>query len=110
LGAVLVFLIFLPIIEEIVFRALLYPALAQRFADNWRGLLATTAVFVGYYLIQTAGDLSEWSVIYGGIIFPLVLGFTAGLARATNKSTWSALACHFGFNLFLVFKAALLFG
>lgn len=109
LGMAVYFLLILPLVEELLFRGLLYPALAQRTSHNLQAIGLTTLLFVGYYFLQVIEDDLTWPVIYTGLIFPLVLGLTTGAIRAHTQSTISSIGAHMAFNLFLVLKAVLIF-
>lgn len=109
LGALLYFLIMAPLIEQTIFQGMLYPVLARRMDDNLRAVAVTTVPFVLFYLLQLGANVAEWRVLYGGILMPLVLGFSAGIARAYSKSTIGAIGFHISFNLWLILKSYLLF-
>ena len=109
LGTVLYFLVILPLMEELLFRGLLYPVLVQRMNHNLPAIGLTTLLFIGYYFLQVVDGALGWPVIYAGVIFPLVLGLTTGLVRAHTQSTLSAIGVHVAFNLFLILKAVLIF-
>lgn len=87
-----------PLGEELLFRGILYPVLARRLGDQWVAVLATTGLFVVFYLAQ-AFDA------YWGLAYPLVLGLMAGIARAHTQSTWGAIVTHAMFGAFLLLSA-----
>ncbi|MCI0711079.1 MAG: CPBP family intramembrane metalloprotease [Chloroflexi bacterium] len=109
LGAILFLLVMAPLVEEVVFRGMLYPVFARRMDDNFKAVLYTTGPFGLFYLLQVANNEFGWPVIYGGLIFPAVLGITAGIARAHSKTITAAIGVHAAFSLWLIFKSYLLF-
>ncbi|NDJ86096.1 MAG: CPBP family intramembrane metalloprotease [Chloroflexi bacterium] len=98
-----------PITEELIFRGILYPALARWLDNNLLAALATAALFTIFYLLQVLNADLGWTTIYWGFIYPLTLGLTASLARAHTKSTWAAVGSHVMFGLFLVLSAMVTF-
>lgn len=109
LGAIIYFALILPVLEELLFRGMLYPVFAQQSDNHLRAIGLTTLLFIGYYLIQVVEGDFTWPIIYAGLIFPLVLGLTTGTIRAHTHSTLSAIAGHMAFNLFLILKAVLIY-
>lgn len=89
-----------PIVEEIIFRGILYPALRKQFQPFLSIGLSALAFVVLHILL----DSDFW---WGGI-YPLVLGITAGIARASTKSTQSAIITHVMFGLFMMLRAIIL--
>lgn len=110
LGAIIFFALILPVVEELLFRGLLYPVLVQRFQDNLQAIAVTTIVFIAYYFMQVSASDLDWRTLYVGIIFPLILGLTTGAIRAHTQSTMGAIGAHIAFNLFLLLKVVLIFG
>lgn len=87
-----------PLGEEWLFRGILYPVLARRLHDQWYAVLAATGLFVAFYLAQVVD-------VYWGLIYPLILGLVAGMARAHTQSTWGAVVAHLMFGVFLLLSA-----
>lgn len=109
LGAIIFLMVIVPVLEELLFRGMLYPVLVQRTGNNLRAIGLTTALFIGYYFLQVADNTWGWSVVYAGLIFPLVLSLTTGIIRAHTQSTISVIGTHMAFSLFLILKAILVF-
>jgi membrane protease YdiL (CAAX protease family) len=109
LGAIIFLLIMVPLLEQIIFRGMLYPVFANVMDDNLTAVLYSTVPFVLFYLFQVANNDFGWPVIYGGLIFPAVLGMATGIARAHSKTITAAIGVHAAFNLWLIFKSYLLF-
>jgi hypothetical protein len=89
-----------PLLEEVLFRGLLFPALRRRLRFL-PAALATTVLFTGLHFTQT------------GAYWPALLGiFTCGMAlawlRERTASLWPSIAFHMGFNStpFLAWLAA----
>ena len=101
------FVIVRPIAEEFIFRGVLYPVLAQRFQDNFVAIYITAFLFTIYYFVQVFETDLRWGIVYWGLIYPFILGITAGIARAHTKSTWGAIGTHMMFGFFLFLKALL---
>lgn len=97
---ILVVVVARPIIEEIIFRGILYPALVKRFdAVQAVGLAA-----VAFALVHFVLDNDLW----WGLVYPLMLGITAGLARGATKSTYAAILTHAMFGIFIMLRAVIL--
>lgn len=105
----ILFVLVRPIIEEVIFRGILYPVLAQRLGDNLKAVWVSAALFTGLYLIQVFKTDVDWHMLYWGLIYPLVLGVTAGISRAHTKSTTAAIGTHAMFGLFMVLNALVTF-
>lgn len=96
----LVVVIARPIIEEIIFRGILYPALVKKM-DAVQAVGITALVFA---LVHFVLDSSLW----WGLVYPLLLGLTAGIARGATKSTYAAILTHLMFGLFIMLRAIIL--
>ncbi len=103
--AATLFIVVRPLAEELIFRGILYPVLARSLGDNLRAAMGAAALFTILYLVQVFNTDLGWDVTYWGLIYPFVLGTTAGLLRAHTKSTWSAVGAHAMFGLFLILSA-----
>lgn len=108
--AALLFVLVRPLVEELIFRGILYPVAARALNDNWLGVAVTAAFFMLFYLVQVFNTDLGWGVAYWGLIYPFVLGMTAGLARAHTKSTWGAVGTHAMFGLFVILSALVTVG
>ncbi|MBZ0308301.1 MAG: CPBP family intramembrane metalloprotease [Anaerolineae bacterium] len=97
---VLAMIVTRPIVEEIIFQGILYPSLRKQMPP-FLSILITTLVFAGLHLLL---DSDIW---WGGV-YPLVLGLTAGLARAATQSTRSAIMTHVMFGVFMMLRAVIL--
>jgi membrane protease YdiL (CAAX protease family) len=105
--AAILFIVIRPAAEEIVFRGMLYPVLTQRFSDNLMAVGVSAVIFALFYFIQAVELDFNWQVTYWSLIYPLILGFTAGIVRAHTKSTLSAISANAMFGVFLIFKTIL---
>lgn len=81
-----------PIIEELIFRGWMLPALKQR-GMGWIGALIVSSLAFGL-LHVFAGPAS--------VAYTAVLGFTAGLTRILSGRLWGAVLLHALNNLFAI--------
>jgi hypothetical protein len=79
-----------PLLEEVLFRGLLFPALRRRLRF-WPAALLTTAMFTGLHFTQTG---TYWPAIEGIFICGLALAWL----RERTGSLWPPIAFHMGFN------------
>ncbi|MFP4321809.1 MAG: CPBP family intramembrane glutamic endopeptidase [Anaerolineales bacterium] len=98
--AALVVVILRPIVLEIIFRGVLYPALLKQMSAPPAILLSS----VVYAVLSFALDPGY---IWWGVVYPLVVSLVAGVARAATKSTQVAIGMHMMFGLFIVLRALL---
>lgn len=97
---VLVMIAARPVVEETIFRGILYPALRKQM-QPFLAILVSALVFAGLHVLL---DSDVW---WGGV-YPLVLGLTAGMARAATQSTRSAIMTHVMFGVFMMLRAIIL--
>jgi hypothetical protein len=109
IAAGLLYVVFRPVVEALIFQGMFYPALVKSLGDNLRALVLTTLVLTAVYFIQVAGDFN-WTLLHWGLIYPLSLGLTAGIIRAHSKSTTAALGAYVMFGIFLMLKTLITFG
>lgn len=107
--AALLYVIVRPAAEELIFRGILYPVLARRLSDNVQAVAASAGLFTLLHLGQVFNENLGWQVTYWGLVYPLVLGWVAGIARAHTKSTPAAIGTHAMFGLFMVLNALVTF-
>ena len=86
-SAVLVFIIVLaaPLVEEVVFRGVLLPSLADRFGVRW-GVAVSVLVFA----IMHLNPFSFAPV--------LLVGWALAMLFVRSRSLWVSVACHSAFN------------
>jgi membrane protease YdiL (CAAX protease family) len=90
-----------PAVQELIFRGVLYPALLKQFSP-WQSLIISAIAFVLiHFLLDT-------EYIWWGIAYPLAITLTAGIVRASTKSTLAAFGAHSMFGLFIVLRAILI--
>ena len=80
-----------PLVEEAVYRGLLFHALERRFG-KWLVVLITALAFLGIHLIQSQGRITA-------ILAFLTFGLVAGWLRAWTGSVWPGWVAHFTANL-----------
>lgn len=105
-AATILFVIVRPLTEQLIFQGILYPALVKHLDDNVLSILITAAAYAVFSFILVGGS-GGWLTAYWGILFPFMLGIVAGVARATTKSTWSAIGVHSLTGLFILLSAAI---
>jgi len=96
-GVVLV-LVGAPLVEELMFRGVLYTGLARRWRPA-RAARATTLAFVALHVPQLGGYWPGW-------LFIGLVGALALRARVATGSLLPAIALHIAYNLGLVLAAA----
>lgn len=97
---VLVMIVARPIVEEIIFRGILYPALRKQM-QPFLAIFLSALAFAGLHVLLD-------SDVWWGFVYALVLGLTAGLARAATQSTRSAVMTHVMFGVFMMLRAVIL--
>lgn len=103
-------LIVQPLAEELVFRGVAFPVLRVGFGA-WPGLLVTAVasaifhllIFPAAYTVVFPDMTPAASLWYSGMN-PLLAALVFGIVRAVTGSTRSAIAAHFAFALFALFK------
>jgi membrane protease YdiL (CAAX protease family) len=80
-----------PLVEEIIFRGLLFHAI-ERAIGKWRAVILSALAFLGIHLIQSQGRLT---LIFGYLLF----GVVAGLMRSWTGSLWPGWVAHVTNNL-----------
>jgi len=99
-AAVIAIIVTRPIIEELLFRGVLYSALAKQLNNNQQAVIVSALAFgVFHFAIDTQ--------LWWGAFYSFALGLTAGAARAATKSTYSAIGVHAMFGIFIVLRAIL---
>lgn len=108
--AALLLVIGLPLAEELVLRGVLYPALRTTLGA-WPGLVMNAAFQMAFYLLTyVTFTLDDFTRLWFGAGFPLVMGLLLACVRAYTRSTTAAIVVHVGFGLFAVLKALALMG
>ncbi|MBI5929198.1 MAG: CPBP family intramembrane metalloprotease [Chloroflexi bacterium] len=107
--AALLFIVLRPAAEELIFRGILYPVLVKRTKDNLQAVGLAAVIFALFYFIQAFTWNISWQVTYWSLLYPLILGLTAGIIRAHTKSTTAAILASAMFGLFLMMKTLLIF-
>lgn len=99
-----------PIAEELVFRGIVFPVLRIGFGA-WPGLIAASAASgIFHLLIYPAAyamvfpDATSFATLWHSGVNPLLAALIFGIVRAVTGSTRSAIAAHFAFGLFALFK------
>ncbi len=111
--AALFMLVLQPIIEEVVLRGMLYPAMRARIAGESGVWVALISAALAHSILHNAlyGSLGagrDFSEIWLVILLPSISGFTFGMARAISQSTLAAVYCHAGFGVAALAKILLL--
>lgn len=91
-----------PMAEELLFRGVLYTGLLKSFTP-WQSITISTLLFV---IVHYVLDSDLW----WGLAYPLAIGLTAGIVRASTKSTTAAIGAHAMYGLFVVLRAMLVNG
>lgn len=99
-GAVAVIVILRPVVEEILFRGILYPVLLREMAE-------LQAIGLGAVIFAGVHYVTDPEFIWWGFVQPLVIGLVAGIARAATKQTQTAIVAHAMFGLFVMLRAIL---
>ena len=99
-AAVIVIVILRPLVEELIFRGVLYPALIKIRPPLESIGLSAVLFAVTHFMLDP-------EFIWWGFILPLIIGLCAGVARAATQSTLAAIGTHAMFGLFLVLRAVL---
>ena len=96
--------LFQPVVEELVFRGMLFPAL--RFSlGAWAGLVLCAAFYAAFHLAAyLPGSVSRTVFFVYGLALPFVNGLLIGGVRAYTGSTRAAMVAHSAFGIFAVFK------
>jgi membrane protease YdiL (CAAX protease family) len=102
--AFLFMLIVQPLAEELVFRAVLYPALSF-VLGGWLGWLLSAAFYAFFHMLIYAAPSGNPWITY---IQPLLAGLFFGAVRANTRSTAAAIAAHVGFGIFALLRILLL--
>lgn len=89
-----------PLVEELIFRGILYPGLLKQFAPIQAVGISALVFTAVHFLLD-----SHW---WWGLGYPLTLGITAGLARGATKSTQAAIITHMMFGIFIMLRAIIL--
>lgn len=84
--------LFGPILEEVIFRGWMLPALKHR-GMGWAGALAITSVVFGLLHIFNGP---------GALVYTTILGFTTGLARIVTGRIWAPVFVHVLNNLIAI--------
>ncbi|HEX7926444.1 MAG TPA: CPBP family intramembrane glutamic endopeptidase [bacterium] len=79
-----------PLLEEVIFRGLLFPALRRRISF-WPAAILTTVLFTGLHFTQTG---TYWPAIEGIFVCGMVLAWL----RERTGTLWASIAFHMGFN------------
>jgi membrane protease YdiL (CAAX protease family) len=98
--AALVMVVLRPVVEELIFRGLLYPALLKQMSPYLAVGVCSGLFMLSRYLL----DPHWW---WGGVL-ALCLGLFATLSRAATQSTQTAIAMNAMFGLFAILRAALI--
>ncbi|MFH1996660.1 MAG: CPBP family glutamic-type intramembrane protease [Candidatus Omnitrophota bacterium] len=89
--AILSILFVAPLIEEVVFRGFLYPAINKAVGMHI-AVIITSVLFAAAHYPQMKGEPGFFFVIF-------TLGVTITYARALTRSTWVAIVMHHLYNL-----------
>jgi hypothetical protein len=101
-----------PIGEELIFRGVLFPVLRARFGA-WGGLLANAAVYAVFHAAlytSQVGSVAIETLIWYGLLVPLIDGVIFAAVRAYTRSTQAAIIAHAAFGLFAVVKLFIITG
>lgn len=79
-----------PLVEEVVYRGMLYSAL-ERAAGKWAGIVVVSLLFAGVHVLQYVNNL-------GVIVVITILSFTLTFARAYTGSLLPPFIIHLVFN------------
>jgi membrane protease YdiL (CAAX protease family) len=79
-----------PLLEEVIFRGLLFPALRRRLRF-WPAAILTTVLFTALHFTQTG---TYWPAVEGIFICGMVLAWL----RERTGTLWASIAFHVGFN------------
>jgi membrane protease YdiL (CAAX protease family) len=99
-AAVLVTVLLRPLVEELIFRGILYPALIK-FRPPMEAIVINAILFAVMHFIL------DPEFVWWGFVLPLIIGVCAGMARASTQSVLAAIGTHAMFGLFLVLRATL---
>jgi membrane protease YdiL (CAAX protease family) len=99
-AAVLVMVVMRPLVEEVIFRGILYPALIK-FRPPFESIAVCALIFAAMHFIL------DPEFVWWGFVLPLVIGLCAGMARAATQSVLAAIGTHAMFGLFLVLRTIL---
>ena len=99
-AAVLVMVVLRPLVEELIFRGILYPALLKIRPPLDSIGISALLFAVMHYIIYP-------EFVWWGFVLPLIIGICAGMGRAATQSTLAAIGIHAMFGLFLVLRAIL---
>jgi membrane protease YdiL (CAAX protease family) len=107
---VLLMLVAQPFGEELVFRGVAQPALRAALGA-WGGLIVTAVLYGVFHMLayppRYAG-VTQTTVIWYGLILPILQGMVFSVNRAATGSTRAAIAAHVAFGLFALLKVFLL--
>ncbi len=93
-----------PVGDELVFRGVVFPSLAQMMGA-WGGLVATAAAHAVFHLLIYAPTGGGFTLLWYGLLLPLLEALFYTAVRAHTGSTRAAIAAHFGVGAFNVLRA-----
>jgi len=100
LAAIVAIVVLRPLVEELIFRGILYPALIK-FRPPMESIVISAVIFAVMHFAL------DPEFVWWGFVLPLIIGLCAGMARASTQSVLAAIGTHAMFGLFLVLRTIL---
>jgi membrane protease YdiL (CAAX protease family) len=104
LAAVILMLLVRPLVEELVFRGILLPAL-RPVMGGWGGLLVSALLYGLFQALAYTTVPGDW---WHTLITPMLMGLFLGIVRIHTGSTRAAIIAHVGFSIFALLKLLVL--
>jgi membrane protease YdiL (CAAX protease family) len=93
-----------PLAEGIIFLGVILPRLRASLSP-YAGILATAALFAGYYALVYAPQLQGTAFLWYGVIMPFLLGIFLACVRVYSESTRAAILAQVGVGITLLMAA-----
>ncbi|SDP50584.1 CPBP family intramembrane glutamic endopeptidase [Clostridium gasigenes] len=88
-------LIYAPIVEEVVFRGVVYKSIKRNYG-GFKAILISSFLFGAMHVMNSFNNLSFSELIYFSIYF--IMGIALGISYEYTNSIWGSIINHFIWN------------